>query len=1265
MRHKLLRLIWFVFAALVVSIAVALSAARILLPQMSAYKQELESVSAHYLNKPVQIGTLNATWQGMSPVLRLQQVVVEDERLPGGRLAVAEVQVVFDILDSLRKLQWRMAGIELIGLQLQVEVGKQPLPPLARLLAPFRWLLQQGSIVLRQVRFDVTDSRFGKKPMELELLQLRLVNTGPRHQLLVEGQLPAALGGAFKLAADVVGQVEAPETWNGRTYLRGTAISLDILQSWFTKLSMTLAGEADAELWLDIKNGQFEQMNGSLTARNLLHLVGGEDDADLGRRQLAANFRLLRSDHDWQLALSGFELAQDGVPVWPATNGFVTISPGPATSFRGHVSHVVLREVQRILPLLPWIDSRARKMLDDLNVTGVLDDVEFDLELVPDRAPRFSARASFESLSVVSTAELPDIRNLSGSIEGNLQSGFVTLDAAGSVLSMPGVFPRELQLDLLSGTLRWQRFRDMFRIESQKLQLVSGPLRAVAKTRVDWPYGQTPWLDLRVALQSFPLEQVRNFLPGKIMKPKPLAWLKRAFAEGTARDARFLFQGRIDEVPFDQNEGRLEARFDFDHVELDFHPTWGTLEELSGSASFVGRSMTISGETGRIMDSPVEHVVVRIDDLKQPLLEITGTVSGTLAGMLQYVEVSPLGERFGKLLQELDAEGDANLQLNIDVPLVPGLGAVRVDGTVTLDGNALRSDHTDLPLDKLHGTLNFTNEGISADRLQASLLGQPVSLSVYQQGERNRAETVVDVRGKLQLVQALKKSGSPFGAYVDGSADWVTRLFIRNRPADSERGVILQLQSDLVGVSSRLPAPFAKSAQDRRELRIEWVPGTELPFSVSYADRADARILLNRDWTGLRRVAVAFGDPVAVLPDLDQIHLSGKLEQLDVAAWIAVFTQGTAGGQAVPPLAVDVEIGSLQLFGYEVRNVAVVSRPQDPWYFLLKGEGALGWVRWVPGGVVRPGRLLANLDVLVLENLPHSGASGSRPTLHPQDLPELELRATDLDWGGRKLGEVGLTSSHIEDGTSFDSIEMNSEAAVFAGKGAWKEYSGQQVSEFSATLSGGDLGKLLYLFGDQDSIKGGAITQAAVQLNWPGSPADFNLEHIEGDATIKVVDGRLDTVKEGAGKLLHLISLNSLQRRLTLDFSDLFKEGFSFDKLRGHFVIADGNAYTDGFKIDGPSAIIEISGRTGLAARDYDQLVTVTPQVSSSLPIAGAIAGGPVVGAAVLLVERLMGEKFNRMVQVQYQVTGSWDNPEYTRLERESTKTETEPEINP
>jgi uncharacterized protein YhdP len=159
---------------------------------------------------------------------------------------------------------------------------------------------------------------------------------------------------------------------------------------------------------------------------------------------------------------------------------------------------------------------------------------------------------------------------------------------------------------------------------------------------------------------------------------------------------------------------------------------------------------------------------------------------------------------------------------------------------------------------------------------------------------------------------------------------------------------------------------------------------------------------------------------------------------------------------------------------------------------------------------------------------------------------------------------------------------------------------------------------------------------------------------IDGKLHLVIKDGQLLNVKPGAGRVFGLVSLHTLPRRLSLDFSDLFKKGYAFDRVEGNFVLSDGDAYTSDLFIEGPAARIDISGRIGLADEDYDELITVVPHVSSSLPIAGAIAGGPVVGAAILLAEHLLGdelEKHTKFAHKQYTVTGPWADPVYTEVD--------------
>jgi len=136
------------------------------------------------------------------------------------------------------------------------------------------------------------------------------------------------------------------------------------------------------------------------------------------------------------------------------------------------------------------------------------------------------------------------------------------------------------------------------------------------------------------------------------------------------------------------------------------------------------------------------------------------------------------------------------------------------------------------------------------------------------------------------------------------------------------------------------------------------------------------------------------------------------------------------------------------------------------------------------------------------------------------------------------------------------------------------------------------------------------------------------------------------------GRLLGLVSLIELPRRLSLDFGDVFRKGLAFDSITGDFHLADGNATTTNLFMKGPAANISITGRTGLRAKDFDQQVWVMPHVGNSLPLVGAVVGGPLGAAAGFAVQGLLGGRFSKAASARYQITGSWDKPVMTLIEK-------------
>lgn len=168
---------------------------------------------------------------------------------------------------------------------------------------------------------------------------------------------------------------------------------------------------------------------------------------------------------------------------------------------------------------------------------------------------------------------------------------------------------------------------------------------------------------------------------------------------------------------------------------------------------------------------------------------------------------------------------------------------------------------------------------------------------------------------------------------------------------------------------------------------------------------------------------------------------------------------------------------------------------------------------------------------------------------------------------------------------------------------------------------------------------------------------DFSLANVNGTLNLDIKKGQMLNLKPTAGRLFGLLSLQTLPRRLSLDFRDLFSKGFSFDHIDGIFTLENGNAYTNNLSMRGPSANIIVTGRTGLRTQDYDQIVTVTPQVSNSLPVASALFGpiGVGVGAVIFLAGEMFDsipEQIDKLLRYQYSITGSWDDPVVEKIKR-------------
>jgi uncharacterized protein YhdP len=390
-------------------------------------------------------------------------------------------------------------------------------------------------------------------------------------------------------------------------------------------------------------------------------------------------------------------------------------------------------------------------------------------------------------------------------------------------------------------------------------------------------------------------------------------------------------------------------------------------------------------------------------------------------------------------------------------------------------------------------------------------------------------------------------------------------------------------------------------------------------------------------------------------PVRDGLWLYGQLASLDVDAWKAVFASPAAPAGTPQPQqraaglelrGVALDLARVRYMGREFAQMnARLERDDGKWSGKLESPRIAGDVSWNPEG---KGRLVAKLERLALtETAP--GAAPQAPREEAGDLPALDVAAERFEFRGRWLGRLDLKAEPAADEWRIDRLDIGNDHAHFKSTGGWRRTASGSITTLALKLESENLNAVFAQFGFGDYLKRGNGGLEG-SLVWPGYPYEFSLSTLAGTLKVDARRGQFAKIEAGAGKLLGLLSLQSLPRRAMFDFRDVFNEGFAFERIQGEVKIARGVLLVDDFEISGPAAFVNLTGEISLPQETQALVMHVVPEVSEGLALAATVFGTPVLGLSTLVLSKLLKNPLGKAVAYEYQVTGSWDNPQVTRL---------------
>ncbi len=1358
---KLLVVAYFIFCALFLTLRYAV------LPQISAYRVDVEKVATKAIGRQVSIETIAASWHGLRPHLSLGNVVVYDK--DGGKALQLPAVSATVSWWSLIVADLRLHSLEIDKPDMDIQRDASGNFYVAGLLVDLKksgdgkaadWVLSQREIHIKDGQLRWQDNLRQAPELLLNRVHIVLRNDGRHHQFALKATPPVAIAAPLDIRASFdhplfSQKISDASRWTGQFY---TDLRDSDLAAWKTYLDFPFdlqQAKGSLRAWLSFDHARVADFTADLSLSDVLVQLR-KNMAPLALAQ--ANGRIsVRENLEGGL--------RDGVPTFGMQGHTISVvdfslqtDDGlqlPKTTMSEHYVAARNGAPERIevnaksLDLQAWTDFAGRlplpetqlRLLQDFAPRGKLKDFSAQWQGAYPNISAYKIKGDFVGLALHAQAArparaasatlpaqaavpaIPGFENLSGHVDASNQGGTFALASENLKLALPGYFAEpDVLFDTLKMDAKWTfQKNDQLLLEVQKMSFArQGLLGSFTGKHVMPLQKQAPralgMIDMTGSLTGLELNKVRDYLPLS-MGEHFRSWLGSALVDGTLRDGYIKVKGDLNHFPFHTQKPGEKPKGEFvlggkiDNGGLNYAPDmfgkdgkaplWPLLEKVKGTILFDRTRMEIKGESGKTHGAEVSNVKAVIADLlaTDPVLEIDGKAAGTLQDMVQYTVDSPVATWIGHFTDETRATGNATLALSLKLPLHQMLDA-KVQGALKFANNNVILQNGIPALMQANGQLDFDEKGLTLKGIKANFLGGPLTVTG---GTQKDGTILIKADGSLSAAGLRKNYPEPaMQKLIDkitGSARFGASISVKSKRVE------ILVDSNLRGLGLAFPAPLSKAAKDALPLKIEQA---SLPSDNAALMRDGIKLSLGSSMVANYLREKKANDPAAAwnlvrggigvntpAPEPDSgLMVNVNLRSLNIDEWIAAASSITAASgknaqpvatgqkksadasdalnisQYVEPNVLAARANELILMGKKFDDVVVgVSHEASVWQANIDSTQASGYLTWIESSSGRGlGKVTARLASMVI---PKSVGSDVKNLMDGVDstteMPALDVVAENFELFGKKLGRLELLANYVRatEGREWRirNLSLANPDATLTAKGNWLTRNSGNVSSLDYRLEITNAGNLLNRFGFADVLRGGKGKMDG-DITWKGLPFSFDIPSLSGNINLDIASGQFLKVEPGAAKLLGVLSLQSIPRRLTLDFRDVFSEGFAFDGINGSARIANGVATTDNLKMRGVSATVLIDGTADIAKESQNLRAIVIPEINAgAASVAYALAINPVIGAGTFLAQLFLREPLMRAFTFEYAITGSWSDPNVVKIERKSGQAPGAPNI--
>jgi len=1275
----LLMLLIFVLAALAIRFVV--------FPNIDQYKNDIANYATKRIGQKITVGAIETGWDGISPHFNIKNIDLFD----------AENRMAFHLNDAEANISW--LSIPLLHPHLSNLIVNQPEITIRRktdgniylagisLSGPSKpdftnWLISQREVIIKNAQVVWLDDTRNAPPLSLKQLNLTLSNPAWRsifgHHQFELSALPS-IGTNQTIIANghFIGRdISKFNTWHGELFAQLKQTDLAVWRPWLDYPVNIQTGTGNAQVTLDFANAKIGKIK-THAALNNLSLVVNNQTAPFVAKQFTGDISWSDSNKTQTISAEN---------IWLNTNIGLNINNGSgyySTSIKNgkpwvkavlKLDQFNLATIKQLSPYFQLPEKIAAK-LNGFSPTGELRELSAGYEGETGKLNAYNINTSFKQLGLTAYQKIPGFSNLTGNIDADEDGGEITLQSQNALLDLKDILRWPIPADNLNGLISWKIKGNKATINAKELFITNPHITGTVNASYnmnnikEWDF-KNGYLDLNGKFSKGDAKFAPFYYPTILGKPT-LHWLDTSILAGHAEDINLTVKGNLADFPYVDKNNQLDKKLGLFRVTakisdalLEYGADWPLIEGIGLDMLFEGKRMELNANKGHIYGNKIIKCKTEIAqlDASSPMLHVVSEVEGPVAEGIKFVNKSPVKLVTQGFTDDLKTNGNGNLNLELKIPL-HNLDAANYKGLYKItNGTIFANTDVGLPeLSKINGALSFTENSLTAQNISTEILGGSAQFSL-----RSGADKILHVNANGHITDAgIKKLAS--NTLIDsmqGGADWGGEITIKKPLVD------LNLHSNLVGMAILLPPPFNKPASQVMALNIvkkQLSPSND-NIDISYGNAFSAKMLLTEQ---AGKLAIERGDIginiASVLPNQTGLSLHGKLDYLDADDWLALFNKPT--NNANPSLmsvnSANIAIQKLDIFGRRLNALKLVTQPSTTGLQMnIESQEITGDAEWQKGG---NGKIIARLKNLTIPNsseAPNNSIIRKDIRKLANGYPALDVIVDNFQLGNKKLGGLEVNAFENSDDWVIQKLKITNPDSSLSADGTWHNWTRNPNTNLKFSLSVSDIGNTLKRFGQPDVVKGGKA-EIVGQLQWSGSPHEFDTNSLDGNFKLDASKGQILKVQPGVGRLFGLLTLQSLPRRLTLDFRDLFSDGFAFDKISANAKIDNGIMRSDDFFMTGPAAETKIKGETNLRTETQRLKVKVTPHISDSLSLA-ALAGGPIAGAAAFVAQKILKDPFNKIISSEYTIIGTWDKPQEVESNKNSEqKSNNDSPLNP